>query len=106
MPKALNDGQVLAEVRRLVLAGNIRWRSHAEDRMEERGYSKYEAKDCLLRGRFVERPVTPNRRGPTQYQFAMGANVDGRPIRVVASLVPDAQVVVISVVDPKPRGTR
>lgn len=101
MPQELlTDNQVLNEVRVLVRKNKVVWTTHAEQRMAERGYERGQVKDCLLSGCFFERPYHPNRVGDLQYQFALDGNVDGEPIRVVASLIPEKKVVVISVIDP------
>ena len=105
-PDVLSDGQVAAEVRSLVAKGKVRWTDHAEEMLEERRYSKDEAKECLRKGQFVEAPHVPNRPGKIQYAFAMASNVDGRSIKVVAALVPSERVVVISVIDPRHRGSK
>jgi hypothetical protein len=94
----LTDNQVLAEVRRLVRIGKIRWKDHAEIRMAERGYERGQVKQCLLSGRFNEALTVPNNAGDLQYVFKISANIDGMPIDVVASLYPEARVVVITVI--------
>jgi hypothetical protein len=97
----LTDAEVRAQVRALVISGNVEWTDHAEMRMAKRGIDKGQAKQCLRSGYFVERPHFPARRGPLQYEFSMRANVDGRAIEVPASLIPDRQVVVITVKVPR-----
>lgn len=100
---ALSDAEVLKKVRELVGDNRIAWRLHAEEKMASRGIDKGQVKKCLLSGRFDERPTIPNRRGDIQYEFRMFANVDGESINVVASLVPDKNVVVITLFDPNNR---
>ncbi len=99
----LSDGEVLEGVRTLVSQGRISWKYHAKLRMAERGYEPGEIRQCLLSGHFVEGPVIPNRAGDVQYEFKMRATVDSVAIDVVASLVPESKVVVISVIDPNSR---
>jgi hypothetical protein len=98
--KTLSNIQILEEVRALVRQNRIRWRGHAETRMMERGYERGQVRECLLSGRFVESPIIPNKGGDIQYEFKIGASVDGVAIEVVASLVPETRVVVITVIDP------
>lgn len=97
--ECLTDSQVLNEMRALVCRGKIKWTVHAEERMAERGYDRGQVKQCLLSGHFIERPVIPNRAGDIQYKFTMQANVDSEAIHVVASLEPEKNVVVITVID-------
>jgi hypothetical protein len=98
--KSLTDHAVKAQVRALVTTGNVVWRVHAEEQMAARGFDKGQVKQCLCQGTFAERPHVPNRRGPLQYEFKMRARVDREPMEVVASLYPETEVVVITVIDP------
>lgn len=91
----LNDQQVLSEVRRLVSIAQVSWGHHAVVRMAERGLSKGEIKECLLKGYFIERPHVPNQ-SEMQYKFTMFATVEGLDLTVVASLYPNTKVVVIT----------
>ena len=101
--EGLTNNQVLEGMRALVRQGKISWKKHAEKRMAERGYERGQVKQCLLSGHFVEPPVIPNKGGEIQYEFKIHANVDGMAIDVVASLVPETKVVVISVINPNSR---
>jgi len=96
----LSDNEVLSGVRDLVGRSRIRYKDHAEDRMIERGYTRHDVQQCLMRGRFTERPFLANRSGPLQYKFTVRAMVDGRSIDVAAALYPDQNVLVITVIDP------
>lgn len=96
----LTDGEVLAGVRDLVSRGKIKWTLHAKERMAKRKYDTSQVKECLLKGRFSERPTIPNRSGPIEYVFRMYADVDGEPIEAAASFLPETQVLVITVIDP------
>ena len=98
--RALSDGEVSAQVKQLVAAGRIAWTSHAEIRMAKRGFEKAQVKECLLVGIFGERPYIPNRRGPIQYKFSVRARVDRQAIEVVASLIPERNVIVVTVKRP------
>lgn len=98
--EGLTDTQVLDETRMLVGQGQIRWSAHAEQRMAERGYERGQIKECLLSGYFIEPPTVPNMGGNLQYKFRIHGNIDGEAIEVVASLVPENRVVVITVIDP------
>lgn len=102
--KRLEDAEVQRWVRELVAAGAIAWRDHAERAMLKRGWSKDQAKECLAKGVFEERPFVPNRPGPIQYEFAMRARVDGEDLKVAASLIPDSRVVVITIKNRRSRG--
>lgn len=97
----MSDDEVLKSVRELVRGKCIRYVHHAEIRMAERGFDRGQVAECLLKGYFVERPVIPNRSGDIEYKFTIEANVDGELIDVVAALRPHANVVVITVIDPK-----
>jgi hypothetical protein len=97
----LTDNQVLDETRVLVRKGKIRWTLHVEERMVERGYARDQITECLLSGYFIERPIDPNRGGELQYQFRIRGNIDGEVLEIVASLIPETRVVVITVIDPK-----
>lgn len=99
-PKTLSDAEVLKKVKQLVSANKIRWTTHAEKRMAERGIDKGQVKKCLLSGRFNEGPTISIRPGDIQYEFRMFANVDGESINTVASLFPDKNVLVITLFDP------
>jgi hypothetical protein len=96
----LSDAAVLSEVRDLVEARRLRYSVHAEDRMSERGYTRYDVQQCLRRGFFVQRPFVPNKPGAIQYEFRIHAEIEGRAIDVVAALRPADAVVVITVIDP------
>lgn len=96
----LSDDQVLQGTRELVRLNKIRWKSHAEIRMAQRGFDRGQVRKCLLVGGYIERPIIPNKAGDIQYEFKIGATVDGMPIHVVASYYPDTKVVVITVIDP------
>lgn len=101
MPQdSLTDGEVLAGLRDLVSKGKVRWTLHAKERMAQRKYDPSQIKECLLKGRFSELPTIPNRTGPIEYAFRMYAEVEGDPIEVAASLIPETRVVVITVLDP------
>lgn len=101
MPQELlTDNQVMAEVRMLVRQSKIGWTKHAQERMAERGYERGQVKQCLSAGHFIEQPYIPNRGGELEYKFTLEGNVDGKTIRVAASLIPERKVVVITVIDP------
>lgn len=68
--------------------------------MAERGYERDQVRQCLLSGHFIEQPYIPNTSGDIEYKFTIKANVDGMEIVVVASLVPDKKVAIITVYDP------
>ncbi|OMG54686.1 hypothetical protein BJN45_05600 [Azonexus hydrophilus] len=97
--KSLSDFEVLQDVRALVRRNRIRFTVHAEERMAERGFDRSQVRDCLSSGFFVERPSLPNRNGVVEYKFNMQAVIDGDTMQVVASLRPDENVVVITVID-------
>lgn len=97
LSNVLSDSEVFQKVREFVAAGRIAWKIHAELRMAKHGFDKGQAKQCLLRGTFYERPHCPNRPGPIQYEFTMRCMVDRRPIEVVATLKPELHVLVITV---------
>ena len=103
MPHSLTDAEVLEQVRRLVGNGRIRWTKHVQERMEQRGISKDDVKQCLRTGFFDERPTVPNRPGEIEYSFRMAANVEGRHLRVAASLLPETRVIAITVFDESDR---
>ena len=90
----------MAQSRELLRQGKVRWTRHVETRMAERGFQKDEVRDCILSGRFVEPPFVPNKSGEFQYEFKVGALIEGRDIEVVVSLVPERRVIVITVIDP------
>jgi hypothetical protein len=98
--KGLTKAGVREQVRRLVSEGRIRWTLHIEQQMEVRHIAKDEVKECLLLGDFEEEPTIPNRPGDIEYVFRMRANVEGRPLAVAASLIPDRRVVTITVFEP------
>ena len=100
-PHGLTNAQVREQVRELVAQGYIRWTKHILEQLEERGLAKDQVKQCLMTGFFEEHPTIPNRRGGIEYSFRMSATVDGDPIRVAASLIPDERVVAITVFDPE-----
>ena len=93
----LTDNDVLRGVGELAAQGKIRWTVHVEEKMVSRGYDRGQIKKCLARGYFTERPTIANTLGPTQYKFRIEATIDGEKIAVVASLIPDEKVVVITV---------
>ena len=95
----LTDNQVLDEMRVLVRRGKIRWTLHVEERMAERGFAREQITECLLLGFFIERPIDPNTGNELQYKFRIRGNIDGVVLEVVASLVPESRVVVITVFD-------
>lgn len=94
---ALTDSEVLQNVREYVAVGRVAWAPHAQRRMADHGFDKDQAKQCLLRGQFYERPHTPNKLGPIQHVFTMRCMVDHRPVEVVATLKPELHVLVITV---------
>lgn len=94
----LRDDEVLRDVRELVSQRRIRYKVHAETRMEERGYDKSQVAECLAKGWFSERPHISNRPGPIEYKFCIEANVDGDVMRVAAALRPSDSVIVITVI--------
>jgi len=96
----LTDGEVTNGVRELVHRGKIRWTDHSEERLAEYGYDKSQVKECLLKGVYEERPIIDNRAGPIAYVFRICAQVDGELLRVVAKLIPEDRVVVITVIEP------
>lgn len=96
----LTDNQVLNEVLALVKEGKVAWTQHVQERMAERGYERGQIKQCLSTGYFIEKPYIPNIGGELQYKFMLEGKVDGEAINVVASLIPDKKVVVITVINP------
>lgn len=94
----LTDSQVLGAMRALVRKGSIRWTDHAEQRMVERGYDRSQIKQCLLSGYFVEQPFIPNRSGDVEFKFTFRGHVDGEVLDVVAVLMPETRVLVITVI--------
>lgn len=96
----LSDNEVLSGVRDLVGRSRVKYKDHAEDRMVERGYTREDVHQCLMRGRFTERPCLANKSGPIQYKFTVRAFIEGRRIDVAAALFPDQNVLVITVIDP------
>jgi hypothetical protein len=91
----LTEAQVTEQVRALARQRKIRWSAHAEDRMELRGISKDQVCECLLKGTYVEAPCIANKQ-QFQYEFRMQATVDGDQINVIASLIPQSHVTVIT----------
>lgn len=95
----LNNNEVLAQVQLLARSGHIKWTTHVQERMVERGFSKGQVKQCLTTGFFTEQPTIPNAFGDIQYKFNMSSTVDGEFITVVASLYPNSNVLIITVID-------
>lgn len=96
-PYALTDAQVAAGVRKVVEARHVRWTRHAQERMAERGIDKGMVYECLSKGYFSEKPISPNVAGEFQYKFTMECVVDGETVTVAASYIPTTCVVVITV---------
>ena len=94
--QGLSDGEITEQVRRLVSQGRIQWLPHALSQMADRGIAKDQVKECLQVGYYEEPPTVPNRGGAIEYKFRMAAKVDGDQLQVVASLVPDSKVIVIT----------
>ena len=94
----LNDNQVQVAMRDLVRKGSLRWTDHAEQRMVERGYDRSQIRQCLLSGYFFEQPYIPNRNGDIEYKFTVRGQVDGEVMDVVAVLMPETRVLVITVI--------
>src|SRR5216683_7704467 len=93
----LSDAEVLRQIRDLVARDLIVWGPHVEERMAKRGLDKYQAKECLLKGHFEEKPTVPNRTGPIEYTFRLRHRMEGQVIKVAASLFPQQDVFVITV---------
>lgn len=92
----LNDTDVLNQVRDLVRKNKTIWTGHVKEKMAERKIDSGEIKECLLKGRFTEKPHLPNSFGQIEYKFQMGACIDGEELLVVASLIPEDAVVLIT----------
>lgn len=92
----MTDGEVMAEVRRLVSQGRIAFTDHVEQRMAQRGIGRDEVRACLATGHFFERPHVANRPGRVNYRFGMESVIDGDRIAVAAALDPEREVVVIT----------
>nr|WP_200384217.1 DUF4258 domain-containing protein [Rhodocyclus tenuis] len=95
----LSETDILRGVRALVGRGRVRFTVHAEERMAERGFDQGQVKECLCKGFFVEPPVIPNRAGPIEYKFNIQAQVDSQTMQVVATLRPEQNIIVITVID-------
>lgn len=96
----LSDAEIAAQVASMASKNQIAWTKHVEKRMAERGIDKSQIKECLMRGRFTEKPTLPNRSGDIEYVFRMEAVIESENIAVGASLMPEKRVVVITVFDP------
>jgi hypothetical protein len=97
--KQLTDAEVLAEVKTLIAAQKLAWTTHSEARAAERGFDKAQIKECLMKGRFTERPTMTNRTGDVEYKFRIDAIVDSEKIAVAACLIPSKKVLVITVIN-------
>lgn len=97
--KQLTDAEVLAEVKLLASAQKLAWTEHSEARAEQRGFDKSQIKECLMKGRFSERPTMTNKTGDVEYKFRIDATVDREKIAVVACLIPSKKILVITVID-------
>lgn len=96
--KPLTESEVLADVRRMAASNKLVWSAHAEDRLCERGLDREQIKACLLKGNFVNKPYVPNKPGEIQYEFKMKAKIDSEQISVVASLRPEKNLIIITVI--------
>ena len=97
----LTDSEVLTAVQTFARQSKIGWSTHAQERMAERGFDRGQIKQCLSLGYFIERPHIPNRGGELEYKFTLEGNVDGECINVVASLIPEKKILVITVIAPR-----
>jgi hypothetical protein len=99
-PDGLTDDEIAQQVRQIVSSGgHVQWRPHALENMQFRKISNDEVRECLTGGYYSQQPVIPNRSGPIEYEFAMQKIVDGRLIKVVAALVPETKVKVITAME-------
>lgn len=72
------------EIRELVRSGNIKWTLHVKERMEERGITILQVRNCLLKGRVVK--IEDNDSEDGVYVARVEKVVAGVKVRVVVKV--------------------